>query len=90
MLSLLYAFVLTTAAAFDQGTLPSSGMPVAQLPKTCIDTTYAPGTGGQPVPDSTHSQPHAIRKTPILCALQGIGEDATFTENANQLILFDF
>jgi len=31
-----------------------------------------------------------FEKTPILCALQGIEEDATFTGNANQLILFDF
>src|SRR5450756_2417332 len=31
-----------------------------------------------------------FEKTPILCALQGIEEDANFTANANQLILFDF
>ena len=31
-----------------------------------------------------------FEKTPILCALQGIEEDANFTGNANQLILFDF
>ena len=31
-----------------------------------------------------------FEKTPILCALQAIEEDANFTENANQLILFDF
>src|SRR5271167_65175 len=31
-----------------------------------------------------------FEKTPILCALQGIEEDASFTANANQLILFDF
>jgi Domain of unknown function (DUF4372)/Transposase DDE domain len=31
-----------------------------------------------------------FEKTPILCALQAIDEDANFTENPNQLILFDF
>jgi len=31
-----------------------------------------------------------FEKTPILCALQGIDADSNFTENANQLILFDF
>ena len=31
-----------------------------------------------------------FEKTPILCALQAIDEDATFVKNANQLILFDF
>ena len=31
-----------------------------------------------------------FEKTPILCALQGIEENASFTGNANQLILFDF
>ena len=31
-----------------------------------------------------------FEKTPILCALQAIEENANFTENANQLILFDF
>ena len=31
-----------------------------------------------------------FEKTPILCALQAIDEDANFAENANQLILFDF
>ncbi len=31
-----------------------------------------------------------FEKTPILCALQAIGGDANFAENANQLILFDF
>jgi Domain of unknown function (DUF4372)/Transposase DDE domain len=31
-----------------------------------------------------------FEKTPILCALQGVGENANFTENVNQLILFDF
>src|SRR5664280_2868700 len=31
-----------------------------------------------------------FEKTPILCALQSIEEDANFIENANQLILFDF
>jgi IS4 transposase len=31
-----------------------------------------------------------FEKTPILCALQSIGQDADFVENANQLILFDF
>jgi len=31
-----------------------------------------------------------FEKTPILCALQTIEEDANFAENANQLILFDF
>ena len=31
-----------------------------------------------------------FEKTPILCALQTIDEDANFTENPNQLILFDF
>ena len=31
-----------------------------------------------------------FEKTPILCALQGIEEDSNFTENANQLILFNF
>jgi hypothetical protein len=31
-----------------------------------------------------------FEKTPILCALQAIEEDANFTENPNQLILFDF
>ena len=31
-----------------------------------------------------------FEKTPILCAFQRIDEDANFTENANQLILFDF
>jgi IS4 transposase len=31
-----------------------------------------------------------FEKTPILCALQAIDEDANFTESANQLILFDF
>ena len=31
-----------------------------------------------------------FEKTPILCALQAIEEDANFTENANQLIFFDF
>jgi Transposase DDE domain len=31
-----------------------------------------------------------FEKAPILCALQGIEEDANFTGNANQLILFDF
>ena len=30
-----------------------------------------------------------FEKTPILCALQAIEEDANFTENPNQLILFD-
>jgi hypothetical protein len=31
-----------------------------------------------------------FEKTPILCALRAIEEDANFAENANQLILFDF
>ena len=31
-----------------------------------------------------------FEKTPILCALQAIDEDANFTDNVNQLILFDF
>ena len=31
-----------------------------------------------------------FEKTPILCALQAIEEDVHFTENPNQLILFDF
>lgn len=31
-----------------------------------------------------------FEKTPILCALQPIDEDANFTKNANQLILFEF
>ena len=31
-----------------------------------------------------------FEKTPILCALQAIDEDANFVENANQLIPFDF
>jgi hypothetical protein len=31
-----------------------------------------------------------FEKTPILCALQTIEQDANFIENANQLILFDF
>src|ERR1039457_6421731 len=31
-----------------------------------------------------------FEKTPILCALQAIDQDANFAENANQLILFDF
>jgi hypothetical protein len=31
-----------------------------------------------------------FEKTPILCVLQTIDEDANFAENANQLILFDF
>jgi hypothetical protein len=31
-----------------------------------------------------------FEKTPILCALQTIDADANFTENGNQLILFDF
>ena len=31
-----------------------------------------------------------FEKTPILCALQSIEEDANFAANANQLILFDF
>jgi hypothetical protein len=31
-----------------------------------------------------------FEKTPILCALQAIDADANFTENVNQLILFDF
>ena len=31
-----------------------------------------------------------FEKTPILCVLQTVDEDANFAENANQLILFDF
>ena len=31
-----------------------------------------------------------FEKTPILCALQSVDLDPNFTENANQLILFDF
>src|SRR5271157_3954279 len=31
-----------------------------------------------------------FEKTPILCALQSIDQDSKFTENANQLLLFDF
>ncbi len=31
-----------------------------------------------------------FEKTPISCALQAIDQDANFTENVNQLILFDF
>jgi hypothetical protein len=31
-----------------------------------------------------------FEKTPILCALQAIDEDANFTHNVNQLILFEF
>jgi hypothetical protein len=31
-----------------------------------------------------------FEKTPILCALQAIDEDANFAENVNQLILFEF
>jgi hypothetical protein len=31
-----------------------------------------------------------FEKTPILCALQAIDEDANFADNVNQLILFDF
>ncbi len=31
-----------------------------------------------------------FEKTPILCALQAIEQDANFAENVNQLILFDF
>ena len=31
-----------------------------------------------------------FEKTPILCALQAIDADANFTENVNQLILFEF
>ena len=31
-----------------------------------------------------------FEKTPILCALQAIDANANFTENVNQLILFNF
>ena len=31
-----------------------------------------------------------FEKAPILCALQSVDLDSNFTENANQLILFDF
>jgi hypothetical protein len=31
-----------------------------------------------------------FEKPPILCALQAIDADANFTENVNQLILFNF
>jgi len=31
-----------------------------------------------------------FKKTPISCALQAIDEDANFTQNVNQLILFEF
>ena len=31
-----------------------------------------------------------FEKTPILCALLAIDEDANFAQNVNQLILFDF
>jgi hypothetical protein len=31
-----------------------------------------------------------FEKSPILCALQAIDEDANFAENTNQLILFEF
>ena len=31
-----------------------------------------------------------FEKTPILCALQAIDQDANFAENVNQLILFNF
>ena len=31
-----------------------------------------------------------FEKTPILCALHTMNTDANFTENVNQLILFDF
>ena len=31
-----------------------------------------------------------FEKTPILCARQAIDQDANFTENVNQLILFEF
>jgi hypothetical protein len=31
-----------------------------------------------------------FEKTSILCALQAIDEDANFTHNVNQLILFEF
>jgi hypothetical protein len=31
-----------------------------------------------------------FEKTPILCALQSTDEGANFSENVNQLILFDF
>jgi hypothetical protein len=31
-----------------------------------------------------------FEKTPILCVLQAIDQNANFAENANQLILFDF
>jgi hypothetical protein len=31
-----------------------------------------------------------FEKTHILCALQSVDLDSNFTENANQLILFDF
>jgi hypothetical protein len=31
-----------------------------------------------------------FEKTPILCTLQSVVLDSNFTENANQLILFDF
>ena len=31
-----------------------------------------------------------FEKTPILCALQAIDEDANFAKNVNQLILFEF
>jgi hypothetical protein len=31
-----------------------------------------------------------FEKTPILCALRGVEEDANYAKNANLLILFDF
>ena len=31
-----------------------------------------------------------FEKTPILCTLQAVDADSNSTENANQLILFDF
>jgi hypothetical protein len=42
-------------------------------------------------PDPAEEQRLSRRtKTPVLCALQAIDQDANFAENPNQLILFDF
>jgi hypothetical protein len=48
------------------------------------------GAGGQPVSDSTDSQPHAFRENAHFMRPSGHRRDAYFTENVNQLILFNF
>ena len=54
------------------------------------DRAQTVGTGGQSYQILQIPRLTLFVKTPISCALQAIDEGANFTENVNQLILFEF